>query len=388
MENFTFQNATKIIFGKDTVSCIGQEIKRFSNNILFVHYGDAFIKESGLWNCVTDSLTASGVQYVEMTGVKPNPVLSTVRKGIEICQKNGIDFILAVGGGSVIDTAKAIAAGVVYKGDIWDLFLRKDTFKDALPTGVIVTIPATGSESSTGAVITNEQNHSKLDIMDTCLRPAFAILAPELSYTLPPYQTFSGIADMMSHVMERYFTSVLNVDLTDRLCEGTLKAIIRNADILLNDPQNYNARSEIMWAATLAHNDLLATGRVGDWACHAMGMELSALYDSTHGATITVITPAWMKYVYKDNLDRFAQFAMRVWDIEYDFEAPARTAKQGIEKLKNFFSKIGMPVSLQELCVPDDRLEEMSQRVTRNGVIGNIMKLSESDVLNIYKLAK
>lgn len=387
MKDFVFQNATKIIFGKNTEETVGEEVKTYSSNILLVHYGDEYIKKSGILQRVTASLTAANVKYTELTGIKPNPLLCTVRTGIAICREKNIDFILALGGGSVIDTAKAIAAGVPYDRDVWDLFLKKQQCIKAVPTGVIVTIPATGSESSNGAVITNEETHYKLDVIGLCLRPKFAILNPELTYTLPHYQTFCGVTDIMSHVMERYFTSVSNVDLTDRLCEATIKTVIRNARILLDDPQNYNARAEIMWASTIAHNDLLSTGRVGDWASHGIGMEISAIYDSTHGATLAVITPAWMKHVYKYNINKFVQFAVRIWDAEYDYECSERTALQGIKAMEEFFKEIGMPVRLNELGVKSDRLEEMAEKATERGPIGNLKELNKDDVLSILKLA-
>lgn len=387
MKDFIFQNATKIIFGKRTEETVGEEIKKFDKNILLVHYGDEYIKKSGILGRIANSLTVANVEYTELTGIKPNPILSTVRKGIDICRKKNIGFILALGGGSVIDTAKAIAAGVPYEGDVWDLFLKKDLCTKAIPTGVIVTIPASGSESSNGAVITDEETHYKLDVIDLCLRPKFAILNPELTYSLPPFQTFCGVTDIISHAMERYFTAVLNVDLTDRLCEATIKTVIRNALILLDDPQNYNARAEIMWASTIAHNDLLSTGRVGDWASHGISMEISAIYNATHGAALAVITPAWMKYVYKSNVNRFAQFATRIWDVEYDFECPDRTVLHGIKKMESFFKEIGMPVRLNELGIKDDRFEEMAIKATERGTIGNLKALNKDDVISILKLA-
>lgn len=388
MENFIFQNSTKIIFGKDTENLVGEEVKNYSNRVLLVHYGDEYIEKSGILDRVKLSLKKADIDFLELYGVKPNPLLCSVREGIRICREKNIDFILALGGGSVIDTVKAIAAGVLYKGDVWDLFLKKEACTKAVATGVIVTIPASGSESSNGAVITNEKTNYKLDVIDLCLRPKFAILNPELTYTLPPYQTFCGITDIMSHVMERYFTSVMNVDLTDRLCEATLKTLIKNARILLNEPRNYNARAEIMWASTIAHNDLLSTGRIGDWASHGIGMEISALYNSTHGATLSVITPAWMKYVLQDNIDKFVQYAMRVWDVEYDFEYPKRTALQGIKRLEDFLKEIGMPIRLKDIGVNEERFKEMAVKSTQKGPIGNLKKLEKGDVLKIFELAK
>ncbi len=387
MEKFVFQNATKIIFGKDTETLVGEEVKSFSNNILLVHTGDEFLESSGILDRVTTSLRTAGVEYIELSDVKPNPQLSKVREGIEICRKNNLDFVLAVGGGSSIDTAKAIAAGVSFKGDVWDLFLKKEACEDALPTGSIVTIAAAGSESSNGAVITNEETNYKLDVIGPCLRPKFAILNPELTLTLPQYQTICGATDIMSHVMERYFTNVKNVDLTDRLCEAVIKTVIRNTRILMSDPQNIEARAEIMWASTIAHGDLLSTGRIGDWASHDIGMEISAIYDSAHGATLSVITPAWMEYVYKENIARFAQFATRIWGEEYDPDFPELTALQGIKNLKNFFIDIGMPVSLGELGVGEENLEIMAAKATERRDLGNLKKLGKHDVLEILKLA-
>lgn len=388
MENFVFQSATKIIFGKDTENQIGSEVSKNATKILLVHYGDQYIKNSGILDRVTASLKKAGVQYLELSGIKPNPVLGTVYQGIKICRENKIEFVLALGGGSVIDTAKAIAAGVLFPGDVWDLFLGKAKFDKAIPIGVIVTIPATGSEGSNGSVVTNEKTGYKLAIIDECLRPKFAILNPELTYTLPPYQTFCGAADIMSHVMERYFTQVTNVDLTDRLCEATLKTVIRNARILLTDPRNYHARAEIMWASTIAHNDLLTTGRIGDWGSHMIGMELSAIYDSTHGATLSAVTSSWARYVLKYNLNRFVQFAARIWNVEYDYDNPERAALEGIKEMENFFREVGLPVNLRELKIPDQtRFDEMAAKCTERGTVGCIKPLNKDDIFNILKLA-
>lgn len=267
MLNFTFQNRTKIIFGRGTEEFTGEEIKKYGNKVLF-HFGGGSIKRNGLYDRICSSLKKSGAEWIELPGVKPNPRLSLVREGIEICRREKIEIILAVGVGSVIDSAKAIAAGTLFDGDIWDVFSRKRKLEKSLPVGVVLTIPAAGSESSNGSVVTDERDWSKLDMGGECLRPAFAIMNPELTYTLPPWQTACGVADIMAHVMERYFTKEKNVDFTDRLCEATLKTVIRNAPLVMKDPENYSARAEIMWAGSLAHNDLLGTGRTGDWASH------------------------------------------------------------------------------------------------------------------------
>ncbi|SJZ59774.1 iron-containing alcohol dehydrogenase [Selenihalanaerobacter shriftii] len=387
MENFSFQNATKIIFGRETEKQVGKETTEFSNKVL-LHYGGGSIKKYGVYDKIINSLNEAGVEVIELGGVQPNPRLSLVKEGIEICRKKDIDFILAVGGGSVIDSAKAIAVGVPYEGDVWDFYMGKKEVKEALPIGVVLTIPAAGSESSVGSVITKEEGEYKRSIGSNLIRPKFAILNPEITFTLPDYQTACGAADIMAHIMERYFTNTDNVDLTDRLCEGTLKTIIKNIPIILDESKNYEARSEVMWASTIAHNGLLGTGRIEDWASHDIEHEISGIYDVAHGAGLATVFPAWMKYVYKENMNKFIQFAIRVWNVEFDFDNPERTALEGIQRTKDFFSSIGLPVTLEEMDISDDRVEEMAEKCTENGPVGNFKKLNKGDVLSIYKLAK
>jgi alcohol dehydrogenase len=387
MKNFTFQNQTKIIFGRNAEEKLGKEIKKYSQKIL-LHYGGGSIKKIGLYERVRKILKEENIDYIELSGVKPNPRLSLIKKGIDICRKENISFILAVGGGSVIDSSKAIAAGVTYPGDVWDLCLGKGEVTEPLPVGTILTIPAAGSESSPAAVITNEEGWLKLDVQSEELRPKFSILNPENTFSLPKYQTIVGIADIMAHLMERYFTQELHVDLSDRLIEGNLQSVIKHAPLVLNNPADYNSRAEIMWAGTVAHNDLFSSGRVGDWASHKIEHELSALYDIPHGAGLAVIMPAWMKYVYKDNINKFAQFAHRVWHIDPDFEKIEKTALNGIERLQSFFKEHGLPVTLKDLGIADDRFREMARRCTSKGAVGNFKKLNENDVFNIYQLAK
>jgi len=385
MLDFRFQNKTEIIFGKDTQLQIGEETAKYASRVLICSYGQPF--EEKLMKTIKDLLGQQSIFYCELAGIKPNPEETKVYEGIEMCKSNEIDFILAVGGGSVIDTAKAIAAGVKYDGDFWDLFTGVP-FTQAVPMGVVVTFPATGSESSNGSVVTNASTGYKLAIIDSCLRPQFAILNPELTFTLPPYQTFCGVADIMSHVMERYFSSTTKTDLTDRLCEGIIRTAIRNALIVLENPGDYDARAEIMWASTLAHNDLVGMGRSQDWASHMIGMEVSAVYDSTHGATLSVLTPAWAKYVYKDNLSRFVQFAMRIFDVEYDIDDEARTAMEGIKQLEAFFKRIGVPATMQDMGIKTtERYMEMAEKACQNGPLGDIKKLEAQDVYNILMLA-
>ena len=387
MENFRFQCATKIIFGKNTESFVGKEVGKLANKIL-LHYGGGSIKKYGLYDKIIKLLKEESIEIVELAGVKPNPRLSMVGKGIELCRKNKVELILAVGGGSVIDSAKAISIGVNYNGNVWDFYTGKERAKKALPVGVVLTIPAAGSESSPGSVITKEEGSYKRPYVDNIIRPRFAILNPEISYTLPPYQTACGVVDIMAHIMERYFTTVSNVDLTDRLCEAALKTMIKNAPVVLKKKDDYNARAEIMWTGTVAHTDLLETGRIGDWGSHDIEHELSGIYDIAHGAGLAVIFPAWMKYVYKKDIQKFIQFAVRVWNIEYDFDNKGKMVFEGIKRLKEFFKQIGMPVSLKELNINSDRFDEMSRKATENGPLGNFMKLSKEDVFNIYKLSQ
>lgn len=389
MENFEFISPTKIIFGRGTESLVGEEVKKYSNKIL-LHYGGGSIKKIGLYEKVVSSLKEAGVNFIELPGVKPNPRLSLVQEGIKICRENKIDFILAVGGGSVIDSAKAIGVGVPYEGNVWDFYVGKATPRETLPVGVVLTIPGAGSEASNSSVITNEEGWYKRSLNNDIIRPKFAIMNPEVTFSVSPYYTACGAADIMAHVMERYFTNTRSTDLTDRLCEATLKTIIKNVQVALKEPSNYDARAELMWASTIAHNGLLGTGRIGDWASHLIEHELSGLYDVTHGAGLAVIFPAWMKYVYKHRVDKFVQFATRVWNIEQDFENPEKTALEGIEQLKNFFKKIGLPTTLKELNIPEEKFEELASRCTNEGTstVGNFVELSKEDVIEILKIAK
>jgi len=384
MENFEFQCPTKIVFGRGVEEKVGEEVGKYSRRILF-HYGGGSIKRIGLYDKIVQSLSEAGIEFVELSGVKPNPRLSLVKKGIEVCRNNRLDFILAVGGGSVIDSAKAIAVGVPYEGDVWDFYKRNAKPKEALPVGVVLTIPGAGSEASPSSVVTNEEDLSKLSLTTELIRPRFAFMNPEVTFTVPPYYTACGAADIMAHVMERYFTSARDTDLTDRLCEAVLKTVIKNTPIVLKEPCNYNARAEIMWASTVAHNGLLEAGRGGDWSSHVIEHEISGLYDVPHGAGLAVVFPSWMKYVYKNRVERFAKFAVEVWGVDPDFENTEKTALEGIERLRNFFKQIGLPTTLKELGVPSDKLEYMALRCTKQGSskIGNLVKLGKEDVLKI-----
>lgn len=389
MLNFSFKNHTEIIFGKDVEVRAGSLIKPIAQKVL-LHYGGGSIKESGLYDRVIQSLKAANIDFVELGNVVANPRISKVREGITLCRKENVDFILAVGGGSVIDSAKGIAAGFYYEGDVWDLYSQKGSFEKCLPIGVVLTIPAAGSESSGGSVVTNEDGWWKRDIGHDNLRPVFALLNPELTYTLPAYQTGCGASDMLAHVLERYFTNTKHVDLTDRLSEAIMKTIVTQAPILMDQPKNYDARAEIMWAGTLAHNDLVGTGRQADWASHNIEHELSGIYDIAHGAGLSIIFPAWMKYVYKTDVPRFAQYANRVFDIEINTMDLDATALKGIKATEDFFKTLNMPIRLSEAGITDNRFEEMANKATHNNTstLGAFVKLTKGDIVAIYKLAQ
>ena len=387
MINFTFQNATKVIFGKETESLVGEEISKIGKKVL-LHYGGGSIKKSGLYDEVIRSLKKENIEVVELSGVKPNPRLSLVQEGILICKEQNVDAILAVGGGSVIDSAKAIAAGALYNGDVWDFYTGKASIEAALPIGVILTIPAAGSETSGSSVVTNEDGWYKRGAGGESLRPVFSILNPELTYTLPDYQTACGTIDMFAHILERYFTKVQNVEVVDRMSEAVMKAIIDNAPKVLQGSQDYNARAEIMWAGTLAHNDILSTGRIGDWASHDIEHEISGIYDIAHGAGLAIVFPAWMTYVYKEDIPRFAQYANRVWNVDINPFNMEEAALEGIKRTKAFFKSLGMPVSLKDADIPADRIDEMAKKGTGNGPLGQFMPLYEKDVAAILKLAE
>lgn len=388
MENFVFCNPTKIIFGRGTETKAGAEAAKISNKVL-LHYGSGSIKASGLYDRIVQSLRENNVEFVELAGVKPNPRLSLVYEGIRLCREQNVGLILAVGGGSPIDSAKAIAAGVKYDGDVWDFFTGKATVKDALPLATILTIPAAGSEASTGCVITKEEGMLKRAFNSNHVYPRFSILNPELAFTLPPFQVACGVADIMAHLMERYFTNAYPVELTDRMIEGVLKTVINNAPTLLAEPQNYDAWAEVMWSGTVAHNNLLNTGRPGDWASHDIEHELSAQYDIAHGAGLAMVFPAWMKYVYKHDINRFAQFAVRVWNVEEDHFNREKTALAGIAKLEGFWSSLGLAVRLSAAGLDDTHFGKMAGKCTADDTrtVGNFVKLGQKDVVNIYTLA-
>ena len=353
-----------------------------------LNFCGGYIKIRGLYTRVTDYLTKAGLAFVELGGVQPNPRSGLVYEGIELCKKEKVDFVLAVGGGSVIDSAKAIAAGSLYDGDFLDFYKGKATIERALPIGTILTIAAAGSEGSPNTVITEENGLVKKGARSDFLRPKFSILNPALTCTLPPYQTAAGCTDIMIHVCERYFSNTEEVEITDRLCEAILKTIIYEAPRVIAEPDHYEARANIMWAGMLAHNNVCGVGRVQDWASHHLEHELSALYDVTHGAGLAVIAPLWMRYVLEINPHKFVLFATRVWDIPMDETNPKAVALQGIEAFETFLIKIGMPLTFAEIGAKDEDIELMTDKLL-NGrkTEGNYVKLTKDDVIKIYQSA-
>ena len=389
MKNFEFQNPTKIIFGRGAEEKVGNEVAALSKNIL-LHFGGGSIKASGLYDRVTASLEKAGVKWVELGGVKPNPRLDLVHEGVKLCKEHKLGLILAVGGGSVIDSAKAIAMGAVIEGDVWDFFLGKGSPVAALPIGTVLTIPAAGSEASTGTVITNEEGWLKRAVNSELIYPRFSVLNPELAFSLPKFQVACGVTDIMAHLMERYFTNVTHVSFTDRLLESTMKTLIDLAPKVLKNPQDYDAWSELMWAGTIAHNNLLNTGRIGDWASHDIEHEISGIYDVAHGAGLAVVFPAWMKHVLDHDLNRFVQWSVRVWNVEMDVFNPEAVARAGIEKMEAFFHSLGLGTQLADLGIKDNRIDEMADKCTSGNTqtIGNFVKLDRDAVREILLLAQ
>ncbi len=388
MNNFEFRNPTKIIFGRGTENQVGAEVSVYSKKVL-LHYGGNSARTSGLIDRVTASLKAAGVEWVELGGVKPNPRLTLVHEGVKLCKQHNLGLVLAVGGGSVIDSAKAIAMGAVIDGDVWDFYIGKGEPKATLPVGTVLTLAAAGSEASVSSVITNEDGWLKRAVDTDVIFPKFSIMNPELLFTMPDFQVACGATDIMSHLMERYFTNVKNVDFTDRLLEATMKTIIAAAPKVMANRQDYDAWAEFMWAGTIAHNSLLNTGRVGDWGSHMIEHELSGIYDVAHGAGLAVVFPAWMKYVQKHDVNRFAQWAVRVWNVELDVFDLEATGRAGIDRMEAFFQSLGLATTLPGLGVTDDRFAEMAEKGTNGDTkkLGNFVKLDRKGFEAVLRLA-
>lgn len=388
MNNFTFFSPTKYVFGRGVETQAGELTASMVGKRVLIVYGKGSVVKSGLLARVKKSLDEAGVAYCELGGIQPNPTDDRVYEGIGIMRENGLEGLLAVGGGSAIDTAKAIAAGTPYAGDFWDFYCGKRKVETALPVGVVLTIPAAGSEGSGNSVITKLDGLHKISIRtEVALRPRFALMNPELTFTLPHYQTASGVADMMAHIFERYFTNTPDVEITDRVSEGVLKAIIEEAPKVMADPQNYGARANIMWCGTLAHNGICGTGREEDWASHAMEHEISSVYGVTHGAGLAVILPAWMTFMADHNPGKVAQMARRVFGVENHDDRSA--AFEGISALKAFFGSLGLPVSFAELGIenPDIDLLVVKLHEDKGATIGGYYPLTAAETAAIYRLA-
>ena len=386
MENFSFYAPTYFEFGKGAEKKTGELIRKFGGTRVLLHYGGGSIKENGIYGKVIAALTSADITFTELGGVVPNPRSGLVREGIDIVKKGGIDFILAVGGGSVIDSAKAIAAGACYDGDFLDFYRGKATIEKALPVGTVLTIAAAGSEGSGNSVITDEELQIKKGARSDLLRPKFSVMNPEFTCSLPPYQTAAGATDIFIHVCERYFSNTPETSITDRMCEAVMKTIIYETPRVLRDPNNYEARANIMWAGMIAHNNICGVGREQDWASHHLEHELSAEYDVTHGAGLAVIVPAWMKYVVEKHPEKFVPFATEVWGVPLDMPNPIETALRGVERFESFLHQIGMPATFSDIGARREDIPKMVDKVFGNrDTEGNYVKLTKDDVTKIYE---
>ncbi|MBE5935625.1 MAG: iron-containing alcohol dehydrogenase [Lachnospiraceae bacterium] len=389
MNNFTFYAPTYFVFGKEKENETGAYVKKFGGSKVLIHYGGGSVIKTGLLQRVKDSLDKEGIEYVELGGARPNPRSGLVYEGIDLCRKEKIDFVLAVGGGSTIDSAKAIAAGTVYDGDFWDYYEGKP-IEEALPIGTVLTISAAGSEGSPDSVITKEDGMFKRGAHGEALRPKFSILNPALTQTLPQYQTACGVTDIMAHLYERYLTNTKDVEVTDRMIEGLLLTMIHEGPKAVADSEDYESRANIMWAGMMAHNNSCGVGRDQDWTSHNIEHELSAVYDCAHGAGLAVVMPAVFTYNMEHDVMRFAKIAVRVWGCQMDFEHPEVTAKAGIEALRNFLISIGMPKNFEELGAKEEDIEYMAHTCCYgdggNGTVGGFVTLKQEDVEKIYRL--
>lgn len=391
MKNFTYQIPTKFVFGRGAEAQVGEEVRAQGGTKVLIHYGGGSAVRSGLIDRVKKSLDEAGIAHVELGGVQPNPRDTLVYKGVELAKQEGVDFILAVGGGSTIDSSKAIAHGLKYGGDFWDFWCSKAKLTETTPFGVVLTMSAAGSESSNSCVITQEATLTKRGLRSELNRPRFAIMNPELTMTLPPYQIACGATDILAHIMERYFTCEKEVDLTDRMAEGAMQAIIRAAKIAVKNPSDYDAQAQLMWGSTIAHNDTVGVGRVSDFGSHQIEHELSALYDVAHGAGLAVVFPAWMRYQMHKDVMRFAQFAVRVYGCSMDFEHPERTALDGIEAHEAFLKSIGMPITMKELGAKTEDIPALAAKTKKtdpvNGTTGGAFPMTVEDIEAILRIA-
>lgn len=392
MKNFVYYAPTKVFFGKGVENELGQAVKDLGYKKVLIHYGSGSVKKSGLYDKIIKNIEEAGISYCELGGVEANPKLGLVRKGIDLAKKENVELILAVGGGSVIDSSKAIALGLANDEDPWYMIEHGEEFTSAkkFPVGVVLTLAAAGSEMSDSAVITNEETRQKRGINVEANRPTFAFLNPELTYSVSKYQTACGVVDIMMHTMERYYSPDKDTDLTDRISEGLLVAVKNAGSVAVKDLDNYEARATLMWASSLSHNGLTESGRKKIMPAHKICHEFGGIFEIAHGAALSVIFPAWAKYEYKKDINKFAQMATRVWGIDLDFDNPEKTALEGIEKMKSYFSSLGMPVTMKELGIEPKDYEKIVNMTTDNGTNGvaSYGTLSKEDILEIYKLAE
>ncbi|WP_288276323.1 iron-containing alcohol dehydrogenase [uncultured Prevotella sp.] len=393
MKDFNYYAPTEVVFGENSEEQVAALVKKYGGTKVLVHYGGKSAERSGLLDKICGLLTDGGIAFKKLGGVVPNPRLSLVHEGIKLCREEGIDFILAVGGGSVIDSSKAIAYGVPYEGEVWDFYLGKDKATEMLPVACVLTIPAAGSEMSEASVITNEDGDVKLGYSNNLSRPKFAIMNPKRTFTLPPYQTAAGVTDMMMHTMERYFTKDDDMDLTTDIAEAMLRSMKDAIFAVLKNPEDYRYRAQIMWGGSLMHNGLTGCGVTDDWATHQLEHELSGMFDVTHGAGLAAIWPSWARYVMHENLSRFVRFAVNVMDVPNDFTDPEGTALKGIEAMERFYHAIGMPINIKELIgkdITDEEIKEMTRKCSRNyqHTCGQLKVLKAEDMENIYKMAR
>ncbi|MEK3883566.1 iron-containing alcohol dehydrogenase [Paenibacillus sp. PL2-23] len=387
MNNFQFHNPTRIVFGEGSADRIGELASSFGQTVLLV-YGGGSIKRSGLYDRTVKQLKESGITFYELPDIEPNPRLSTVNKGIDICREHGVDFVLAVGGGSVIDASKAIAAGSLYHGDVWDFFVGKAVIKQALPLGTVLTLAATGSEMNGNTVISNWEEKLKRGAGSSHLFPRFSILDPSLTYSVPRNQTVYGSIDIMSHVFEQYFSLTENTPLQERFCESVLQTVIENVEPALENPSDAAARANLMWCGTMALNGgQISLGMTNDWASHGIEHEVSAIYDIPHGAGLAIIFPNWMRYVYQQRPGRFAQYATRVWGIDPAGKSEDELALAGIQATRDFFTRIGAESRLADFNIGEEQLDRMAEEAVRYGAIGSFKKLEKNDVREILRMS-
>lgn len=386
MNSFIFRNPTQIFFGEGQIENLGAKVSEYGKKVLLV-YGGGSIKSFGLYDKVVDILKRENCTVHELAGVEPNPRLTTVNKGIDICKREGIELVLAVGGGSVLDASKAIAAGAKYDGDVWDFSLRKVEIQDALPLGTILTLTATGSEMNSGFVITNWETHEKRGAGSPHTFPRFSILDPTYTYTVPQDQTVYGIVDMISHVFEQYFSHTENVPLQDRLCESVMKTIIEVAPVVVENPRDYVARANIMYCGTMALNGMISMGMQGDWASHGIEHAVSAHYDIPHAGGLAIIFPNWMRHVLDEGVEKFKQFAVRVWGVDPTGKSDRQIAEEGIQRVREFFDSIGAPRTLGDYGISGEKIDLMAAQVTANGPIGSYKSLSQEDVAQILRMS-